>query len=85
MRLTDRLDALISNVEMRTAHLNLIGSNEDHFYGSRTWAAGVILELLRESAGLDLKSVRLHATIQTQTIHMPLSCSQRHAGQLTTN
>src|SRR5205085_10348183 len=23
--------------------------------------------------------VRLHATVQTQTIHMPLSCSQRHA------
>src|SRR5882672_3447811 len=29
--------------------------------------------------------VRLHATVQTQTIHVPLSCSQRHAGQLTTN
>ena len=28
---------------------------------------------------------RLHATIHTQTIHAPLSCSQHHAGQLTTN
>jgi hypothetical protein len=26
------------------------------------------------------QSVRLHATIQPQTIHAPLSCSQRHAG-----
>ncbi len=34
---------------------------------------------------LDLKSVRLHAVIQTQTIHVPRTCSQRHAGQLTTN
>src|SRR6185295_4092066 len=32
---------------------------------------------------LDLKSVRLHAVIQTQTIHVPRTCSQRHAGQLT--
>jgi hypothetical protein len=32
-----------------------------------------------------LDVVRLHATIQTQTIHAPRLCSQRHAGQLTTN
>src|SRR6266568_2437152 len=47
---------------------------------------GIVGHGLRGKRRLDRFSVvRLHATVQTQTIHMPLSCSQRHAGQLTTN
>jgi hypothetical protein len=42
-------------------------------------------QLARRAPASSGQSVRLHITIQTQTIHVPLSCSQRHAGQLTTN
>src|SRR6185369_7792794 len=47
---------------------------------------GIVGHGLRGKRRLDRFSVvRLDATVQTQTIHVPLSCSQRHAGQLTTN
>ena len=49
-------------------------------------SSGIVRHGLRGKRRLDRFSVaRLHATVQTQTIHVPLSCSQRHAGQLTTN
>ena len=62
--------------------LGLIGPNGS----GKTTIFNLIAGTLPPSAGsIRFSVVRLHATVQTQTILMPLSCSQRHAGQLTTN